>query len=473
MRLNGHVESSNLLTIYRTVEPCGALLLHMGIVMKTLSTHQEDVINKIIHWFGHSDKPYFYLSGYAGTGKTTLIPHIIERCKLPIDAIELVAPTGKAANVISEKLLKDGIVKRARTIHSAIYTPSHFAADVIRAKIEDLQQRNTKDIYDADKKTTVGMVLRALKQDLRRAEKSEAAPEFVMNAGAFSEDTGLIIVDEASMVGLEMAEDLMSFGIPIIAIGDPMQLPPIGKKGKDAPQGFMMHAPDASLTEIHRQALDNPIMWLSLKLRETGIPVLPYGDHGNDVRVIKRRYDNVTYDLDRDLQLICGTHATRFRVTNRIRRELGIDTDGPQKDEPLMVMKNCVQDKRLVNGTPAYCDTNVGTLIDGNDQIKLKFTALVDGNPISYTRMCSQSQFEAVRECDKYFHSLASNRENNLVKRKSFWMDFGYQITCHKSQGSQWEEVCVHDESNAFGENAVRWAYTALTRAEKRMTWVS
>ena len=154
----------------------------------------------------------FRLFGYAGVGKTTLARHIAEGAR---GETAFAAFTGKAALVMRSKGCAG-----ATTIHALIY---------------------------------------------RASEGAEGAPTFTLNADGPASRAGLIVIDECSMVDAELARDLLSFGKPILVLGDPFQLPPVKGGGY-----FTDGAPDVMLTQIHRQAHDNPIIRLSEVVRSGG-----------------------------------------------------------------------------------------------------------------------------------------------------------------------------------------------------------
>ncbi len=180
--------------------------------MTQWSPEQDKALSAVSRWLKRGDQPVFRLFGYAGTGKTTLARAIAEG----VDGeVAFAAFTGKAALVLRGR----GCVG-ASTIHSLIY---------------------------------------------RSRGGDEEGPNFVLNRQGAASKAELIIIDECSMVDEELGRDLLSFGKPVLVLGDPAQLPPV--KGG----GFFTEAePDAMLTEVHRQAKDDPIIHLSMTVREGG-----------------------------------------------------------------------------------------------------------------------------------------------------------------------------------------------------------
>jgi len=183
------------------------------------SPQQDEALKAVSRWLKGGGSQLFRLFGYAGTGKTTLARYFAEH----VDGdVQFAAFTGKAAQVLRSKGASN-----ARTIHSLIYRPRG------EEQVED----------EATGKTLI-------------------SPTFSINRQSPIAKAKLVIIDECSMVDEELGRDLMSFGTPILVLGDPGQLPPISGGGF-----FTEHEPDFLLTEIHRQARDNPIIQLAGRSR--------------------------------------------------------------------------------------------------------------------------------------------------------------------------------------------------------------
>lgn len=429
--------------------------------MTTLSDHQNAAVSKFCDWFENDRGGFFYLGGYAGTGKSTILPYLIEGAGLNPDAVKFAAPTGKAAKVMTTKLRAQGIGSAASTIHKLIYTP--FEAKI--AEIEDKMAELMEEIETLSERGAVNEIkirqskLTKLQGDLDKLLVSRDGPQFLMRGDTDFSDTELIVIDEASMVGNKVTQDLLSFGVPILAIGDPGQLPPVGDEA-----GFTAGTPDAFLTEIHRQAADNPIIWLSKQVRE-GKP-LKRGRHGDNVRIIARGEDAYTTDTGRGHQVIVGRNATRWRLTERIRAAAGYTSSAPSANEPLIVCKNSKKAPSLVNGSFVTCDRDCGDLKFGNAAFPIR---IEDEEGIKRDMQAFQPIFEEHKLKVKGKPS-ADPRDVYRAAANTDHFDWGWAITCHKSQGSQWDKVVVHDESGAFREDWTRWLYTAITRAATDLT---
>jgi exodeoxyribonuclease-5 len=356
------------------------------------SSEQAAALDKVRHWLRAGEPQVFRLFGYAGVGKTTLARHIAEDAKG--DAV-FAAFTGKAALVMRSK----GCVG-ASTIHALIY---------------------------------------------RATEGAEGAPTFTLNLDGLASRAGLIVIDECSMVDAELGRDLLSFGKPILVLGDPAQLPPV--KGG----GFFTEAdPDVMLTQIHRQAEDNPIIRLSQIVRNGG--EISYGAYGES-RVIRREEIEAPMVLSAD-QVLVGLNRTRRLYNQRIRTLRGLVEPLPVAGDKLVCLRND-RSKGLINGGLWRVEELGGVKKD-------------------FVRMIVRSEDEPGRSNAKvnvlkaFFEGAEADLPYN-VRRESDEFDYGYALTVHKAQGSQWDAVMLFDESRAFREHQARWLYTGVTRAAHRL----
>jgi exodeoxyribonuclease-5 len=360
------------------------------------SPQQDAALAAVSRWLKAGEPQVFRLFGYAGTGKTTLARHVAEGAD---GSVAFAAFTGKAAHVMRGKGCKD-----ATTIHSLIY----------RARGED-----------------------------------ENGPTFMLNDDSTAGKAALIVIDECSMVDAEIGRDLLSFGKPVLVLGDPAQLPPI------AGGGFFTSAePDVMLTEVHRQAFDDPIIRMSMTIREGGM--LETGSYGQS-RVIERA------DLDQEEvlgadQVLVGRNATRRSYNGRIRQLLGRESPVPVADDTLVCLRND-RKRGLLNGSLWKID-NVRKPRKG----LLRYTLSPEEGETGKSR--------TVVSINPAFFDGTADALPLPERRRSDEFDFGYVLTVHKAQGSQWDDVMLFDESFAFRENRARWLYTGITRAANRLTIV-
>ncbi|MBB3936588.1 ATP-dependent DNA helicase [Aureimonas phyllosphaerae] len=371
------------------------------------SPQQDEALTRVADWLKRGDQPIFRLFGYAGTGKTTLARHFAEGIE---GGVQFAAFTGKAAQVLRSKGAKS-----AKTLHSLIYRPRGEEA--------------------TDDETT---------------GTARVSPTFSLNRQSPVAKAKLVVVDECSMVDEALGRDLLSFGTPILVLGDPGQLPPVSGGGF-----FTEAEPDFLLTEIHRQARDNPILALALEARE-GRP-LSFGDHGA-AKVISKR------EVDRDEvlaadQVLVGTNRTRRLYNNRLRELKGFTGPLPQSGDKLVCLRNDPA-KGLLNGSlwqvmtasPEKTKPGTNLIIKPDDDdidkgaAKIKLLREAFENPSAEVPWATKKRYDD--------------------------FDYGYALTVHKAQGSQWDHVMLFDESWAFKDSRERWLYTAITRAAERLTIV-
>jgi exodeoxyribonuclease V len=341
----------------------------------TPSDTQARAIAAIKDWFkNRTDKQQiFRLFGYAGTGKSTVLKFALDELGLEphkstrdggscVPGVVTATFTGKAALVLRRKGTP------ARTIHSLIYSVVIATDEEIEAaakKIEEAEN-NARTLTGFDR-TAAEAGIEAMRHALSQMKK----PRFALNPQSDAAHARLIVLDEVSMVGEDMARDLMSFGKPILVLGDPGQLPPI--KGEGA---FTNDTPDIMLTEIHRQAGESAIIRLATMARQ-GEPI-GFGQY--DTFVWKMRKADVTPEQClRGGQVICGLNATRLQLNNAMRRAAGFG-DGflpTGRGEKIICLKN-QNDLGLINGMFV-------TIEDVVDESSLFFSATMtdeERNPI-------------------------------------------------------------------------------------------
>jgi ATP-dependent exoDNAse (exonuclease V) alpha subunit len=369
--------------------------------MTTFSPQQDNALKAVSQWLKDAKKgrapQVFRLFGYAGTGKTTLARHIAEG----VDGeVKFAAFTGKAAMMLRAKGCND-----AGTIHSLIY----------RARSED----------------------------------KTGEPSFSINRQSDVKNADLLVIDECSMVDEELGKDLLSFDTPVLVLGDPAQLPPVKGGGF-----FTEQEPDVMLTEVHRQARDNPIIRLSMQIRNG--EMLEPGSYGES-RILRKG------DLDKEAmanlvlgcdQVLVGRNKTRKDFNARMRTLMGRTDQMPFAGDKVVCLRNN-KTKGLLNGATFQVKA-VGKGKTGMVALRL------EADDISALTV-------RVAVLPEFF----TGGEEALpwaVRRDSDEFDYGYALTVHKAQGSQWDHVVLFDESFAFREHRERWLYTAVTRAAERLT---
>jgi exodeoxyribonuclease V len=286
-------------------------------------------------------------------------------------------------------------------------------------------------------------------------EAFNGEPVFKLASDAAIGGADLVIIDEVSMVGDDLARDLLSFGVKVLVLGDPAQLPPV--KG----EGFFTNAePDVMLTEVHRQAADSPIIRLATTIRQGGA----FGvEHGEFCSVIPRSEVNADMTLGHD-QILCGRNKTRHAMNRRVRDLRGIASETPTIGEKLVCLRND-RIKKLLNGS-LWAVSDLPRKQTKKDRAANVFRLTVlpeEADP--------QAKGIAVRVRNEFWDGTDGDLEWS-DKKGTEEFTFGYALTCHKSQGSQWDSVIVFDEGACFRDDAWRWRYTAVTRAAKRLTMV-
>ena len=200
----------------------------------------------------------------TGTGKSTLVQYIIKKLNIPEYLIAYVAYTGKASLVLQQKGCPG-----ATTAHRLLYYSKEMPDGTFVHRPREYPERPLK----------------------------------------------LIVVDEVSMLEKEQWEILMRWRIPVIALGDPFQLPPIHEDN-----GVLVH-PHIFLDEVMRQAQDSEIIRLSMDIRE-GKSLSRY--KGKDVAIVSKQQITDQLLLKAD-QILCGKNATRFELNQRIRQAIWDD----------------------------------------------------------------------------------------------------------------------------------------------------
>lgn len=398
-----------------------------------------------------AQEPETRLFGYAGTGKTSIARYVAEQ---EPGEVLFAAYTGKAASVLTRK----GCT--ATTLHSLMYTPVGDQAAKL-AKLEE--EYNVFDDPGAP-----GAV--ELYKRITEIEKNLGKPGFVLNTESKLRAADLLIVDEVSMVDDRLAGDLLGFGVPVIALGDPAQLPPVGKGGYFTGGGEA--AADAMLTEIHRYAAESQIYRLATWIRDNKTrPPL------KDGVVVSRVNSEIAMACD---QILVGTNKTRRAKNSKMRKLLGFDRSNAINPGERFIVLDNNKDFQVLNGQQ-FRAVNVresgrkGCIevlaqCECPDVIQMKPG---EENPLAFT--CPDCHWFP-RWIPVWMSGfMGESGEDELkrmpynIKRGAVTATFGYAITVHKSQGSEWGSVLIFDESGVFRKDAWRWLYTAVTRSQDKV----
>lgn len=372
--------------------------------------------------------------GYAGTGKTTLIAELRKKIAAEFRnvSVAFITFTGKASSVLKKKLFEQNAFFEndyVGTIHGLIYKA------ITR--------------YDPQLKTFVVV-------DWERKSRDEMYHN-------------LLIIDEASMVSKEIWTDLQYYEKSVVSVGDSGQLPPVGSKFN------LLANPDHRLTRIHRQALTSPIIKLSQFVRHNGyIP----GNKFFSKEVFKLNWNSSTaqriwtqkVNFDDDLICLCAFNTTRANLNDMIRKKLKFNDILPYPGEKIVCLRNNHHIK-IMNG-------QIGKLLwmmPSEKGMQRMTVQMDDGN---YECLVSPKCFGEV-QYTMYDESKESKQQYEYARDSGYkqvdYFDYGYCVSVHKSQGSEWEKVIVFEQRTPRWDDEyyAKWLYTAVTRAKDKLFIIS
>lgn len=457
-----------------------------------LTLQQQQVLDKIKE-FMVNDASVFILCGYAGTGKTTMIKHIIDFISQYIEKVELMAPTGRAARVLYSKT---GYL--ATTIHKAIYAFT----------ISEIETVN--DIADAEIKLHFSIRINNRKC-VAIVDEASMLCSHKSTQEMFSFGTNNLMDDLLTFVR-------PSFGGKVIFVGDPMQLPPVGENISNALNADFfiqkgLKVMQAELTEVLRQTGDSVILKNAMQIRNIFRKEkrnrLVFEEKKNDVESLPsgellKKYIEIRKKTNRnDCVVICYSNKYAYGYNRDIRREL-YDEEEPELrvgDILLVVQNNSLLDvmngdfvqvmsvgERTKQSAPVYvqeggykkrkvielefvkiqvmnskgeilsCELLLDFLNSGNPSLK------IDEQRALYINFRIRNK-NLKLDTEEFINALRSDDYFNCLKAK-----YGYAVTGHKCQGGEWGNVFV-DFSGRTGlsDDCLRWAYTATTRAKKQL----
>lgn len=389
-----------------------------------LTLKQEEAIKLAVARYIAKEK-YTVISGYAGTGKSETVKYIISALNFKPEDVAYIAYTGKAAKVLSEKGCPN-----AMTAHKLLYKSVLMPNGMYHFIPQHPLDRNYK----------------------------------------------CIVVDEVSMLPKEMWDLLMTHNIYTIAMGDPEQLPPINPEENN----HVLDHPHIFLTEIMRQAYDSEIIRLATHIREGNL-LIDYVGTDSECKILNRNDLTDGMLVWSDI-VLCATNKTRTTI-NRFIREINGYGEEPEPGDKIISLRNhwdiVTNDEEqipLTNGTILTIDQyrrqniSVPKYIYENRTISLMITEATtdEGNPFKGLII----DYNSIKTGKK----TLNGRQEYLMKNSKTLMDpplefaYGYCITTHKAQGSQWPRVMIIEENfpNVPDEHR-RWLYTAITRAEQKI----
>lgn len=390
-----------------------------------LTRKQEEGLKIAVNKFKHHEK-FTVISGYAGSGKSTLVKFIVAALGIDLEKVSYAAYTGKASEVLRKKGNPNAMTLHKLLFDTHLTSEGHF----IRIKREEMPYK-------------------------------------------------VIVVDECSMVPQDMINQLNSYpGLFTIYLGDPGQLPPISKE-MGGPNHLLEH-PDIFLDEIMRQALDSDIIRLSMKIRNhEGFDNF----HGKDAQVISYEELNTGMLLWADI-ILCATNRTRKDINTEVRQLLGYNGDVVDGDKVICTRNYWdIQGSNfnpLINGCIGYLKNPYKSFVKYPSYL---WRALGGVNSVETAEGIfeteSKEKYGVILDRKMLLTGIPTfDRKSEYILNKKnktcpLQFEYGYAITVHKSQGSEFENVLVLEESFPFNkEEHARWAYTAVTRASKRLVFV-
>ena len=393
-----------------------------------LNEKQKNGLTLALQRYKNKEK-YTVIAGYAGAGKSTLVRFIIEELKtygVKETDVCFACFTGKAAQVLLKKGNKNVI-----TLH--------------------------KLLYKSIPKESGGFVR-------------------IPNP---SIPYKIVVVDEVSMAPKTLMDLLFKHDVYVICLGDPFQLPPVDKKEDN----HLLDAPHIFLDEIMRQAQESEIIQLSMAIRENR-PIEAF--QGKEVQILNKEELNTGMLTWAD-QILVATNATRVSINTQMRKLLNFG-EKPQDGDKIICLRNywdCFSDNEepLVNGT-------IGILKDSFLTKRYLPSIVKSTDGLSHIDLIMG---DFISDSGMYFHSLEMDKK--MIDTGEFSLDwktvyqlnrnpktrdippleftYGYAITCHKAQGSEWDKVLVIEEKFPFDKvEHARWLYTAVTRSSEKLVLV-
>lgn len=474
-----------------------------------LTTSQENVLKQILDFIDSSDR-VFILKGYAGTGKTTLMKFLIKELTERDKRYRLLASTGRAAKVLANLSDTNG---QTSTIHSMVYS-----FNGLNKEIEE------KEELVADKTGQLFLVFEPSHLDANK----EPETIYIVDEASMVSDVATKDVTQAKFGEGRLLKELLDYdtrpGSKFIFVGDPCQLPPIEEYNSPAlmPEYFRkefgMQAHEAQLTEIMRQqgvcgivdaskqvrrlynaAPESSQMYGSQKLWGY-LPFRRYRDitlHSDLETMINDYVEKVKTDGLNSAVCICRSNRACSQLSATIRRKLGFTDGRIQKGDLLLVIQNNLP-TGLMNGDMVMVEeispqtTTRARLTFRQMKVKELFTGRTYTTlvieEIAYQgrlNLDSQQQQALFIDFVMRMRDKGITQKNKKAFYEAMFKDsylnalrcvFGYAITCHKSQGGEWDDVYVHVPRNITlnpTKETYQWVYTSMTRARKTLHMIN
>ena len=402
-----------------------------------LTKKQEEGLKIAIERYKNGEK-YTCISGFAGTGKSTLVKFIIAAMGVKEDNVRYIAYTGKAANVLKNKGCSG-----AMTAHKLLYYSQMLP--------------NGQYIF---KPRPTGIL--------------------------YQEGIRVVVIDEISMLPKDMWDLMCSHNFYILACGDPEQLPPIPDPDSlEDPNNHVLDNPHIFLNEIMRQAQESEIIRLSMHVRE-GKPLSTFPSENKQVMIFKKKDLDISKLIWAD-QILCATNRTRNIINQEVRNYYGFDSKMPQIGDKVINLHNewgveSNHHNPLTNGV-------IGTIKEFSEQI-INYPFWIRKQNLSVPVITATiSGDEENEEFSNIIFDKAEiltgtsslkKREEYLIKNKvkqrlPLHFNFGYAITVWKAQGSEWNKVLLFEEKGwpRDAETRRRFLYTGITRAVDKLVIIT
>ena len=430
-----------------------------------LTEEQLRGIDAFVKWFqngskhGFGRRPKFRIAGPAGSGKSTIAYWALKAVGLdPLSPhVAKVAYTGKASMVMRQK----GLVG-SQTIHSAIYIPVDDVGEQVKEmRSRLLRLRGSLGSAPPEKRAEVAAEIDHVSANIKLLQdRSGDDMQWVLNPNGAIAGCKLVLCDEASMVGGRIQDDLESYDVPVLYLGDGFQLPPILDGNEESvffDKNGILQPVDFTLTQIHRQAEGSPIIRYSRALRENRVDELNFfGKQEGDGKLIRVPRSRLSIEhLARAEQIIVGKNDTRHRVNADVREFLGRESPYPMVGDKLILLKNN-KEFNVVNGMMGVCTSDYYNYSEKAGSIKVD-VQLEDGRELDLSVLVPYFQFPG--DQDKLYDVPGWSRKKNLHA------DYGFSCTAHKAQGSQYNSgIMLEEPIGKTDELRRRWLYTAVTR---------
>ena len=459
-----------------------------------LTSQQKNVFSALCNFIESKKDKVFILKGYAGTGKTTLMSGLIKRLSEDKIPFELLASTGRAAKILSDKTKTT-----ARTIHSQIYVFKELSED-----LEKMSEFQYNSAVDDKGQVTLLFDLKPISSDTEK----------------------LYIIDEASMVSDEVDKNLSfaKFGTgdllgdilnydakgKFIFVGDPCQLPPINQTNSPAlstshiSSKYKLQNVEFEMTDIIRQAKTNGIVDASFKLRNlfytnpnVKFASFPVKGHTNifiensHVGMLNRYIEKIKSLGFNHSTLICQTNKHCSELNKIIRSSLQKNCERLCEGDLLMVTQNNYLSE-LVNGDQVTilkigaCEYRCGLSFlqveveEISSKNKFNILLIEDILYSTWTNLSTKQHKDLMidffkRMKDKGIKQKDNAFKDNMVKDpylNALKAVYGYALTCHKAQGGEWNEVFLYLDNKIHGikkPGIYQWLYTAVTRAKNNL----